>query len=93
MIENSFYDKTHTVFGHHDNSLLQWIFSIDHKRIAILYLIVMLFFFVIAISIGLTMRIELFYPGGQVLSADAYNQAFTLHGTIMIFLFISQILL
>lgn len=84
----SFYDETHTVFGHHDNKLLQWIFSIDHKRIAILYLIVMLFFFVIAVSVGVTMRLELFAPGQQFLEPDTYNQAFTLHGTIMIFLFV-----
>lgn len=90
MNENykSFYDETHTVFGHHNNKLLQWIFSIDHKRIAILYIIVMLFFFVIAICIGLTMRMELFFPGQQILTPDRYNQAFTLHGTIMIFLFV-----
>ena len=84
----SFYDETHTVFGHHHNKLLQWIFSIDHKRIAILYIIVMLCFFVFAISIGLTMRLELFFPGEQILTPDRYNQAFTLHGTIMIFLFV-----
>ena len=84
----SFYDETHTVFGHHHNKLLQWIFSIDHKRIAILYIIVMLCFFVLAISIGLTMRLELFFPGEQILTPDRYNQAFTLHGTIMIFLFV-----
>jgi len=86
--EKSFYDETHTVFGHHENTLLQWIFSIDHKRIAILYLIVMLFFFLIAMSIGFTMRLELFSPGKQFLEPDTYNQAFTLHGTIMIFLFV-----
>lgn len=86
--EKSFYEETHTVFGHHNNKILQWIFSIDHKRIAILYLIVMMFFFLIAISIGLTMRLELFNPGEQILSPNRYNQAFTLHGTIMIFLFI-----
>ncbi len=84
----SFYDETHTVFGHHENKLFQWIFSIDHKRIAILYIIVMFLFFIFAISIGLTMRLELFYPGEQFLSPDRYNQAFTLHGTIMIFLFV-----
>jgi cytochrome c oxidase subunit 1 len=86
--EKSFYDETHTAFGHHENTLLQWIFSIDHKRIAILYLIVMLFFFLIAMSIGFTMRLELFSPGKQFLEPDTYNQAFTLHGTIMIFLFV-----
>ncbi len=85
---NSFYSNTHTVFGHHENKLLQWIFSIDHKRIALLYLLVMMIFFIIAMSVALTMRLELFYPGEQILSPDQYNQAFTLHGTIMIFLFV-----
>lgn len=85
---NSFYHNTHTVFGHHENKILQWIFSIDHKRIAILYLVVMMSFFIVAIGVALTMRLELFYPGEQILTADQYNQAFTLHGTIMIFLFV-----
>ena len=90
MNENtpSFYHETHTVFGHHENKILQWIFSVDHKRIAILYLIVMIGFFLLAMSIGFTMRMELFAPGEQILTPDQYNQAFTLHGTIMIFLFV-----
>ncbi|PHR74388.1 MAG: cytochrome c oxidase subunit I [Arcobacter sp.] len=88
MTHKSFYDETHTVFGHHENKILQWIFSIDHKRIAILYMIVMFAFFAVALLVALTMRIELFFPGEQVLSPDQFNQAFTLHGVIMVFLFI-----
>jgi len=84
----SFYDETHTVFGHHKNKFLQWIFSIDHKRIGIMYAIVMFSFFAIAVLIGLAMRLELFSPGQQIMSAETYNQAFTLHGIIMIFIFI-----
>jgi len=86
--EKTFYDETHTVFGHHENKLFQWIFSIDHKRIALLYLLVMMIFFVIAILVALSMRIELFSVGQDIMSPDTYNQAFTLHGTIMIFLFV-----
>ena len=86
--EKTFYDETHTVFGHHKSKLFQWIFSIDHKRIAILYLIVMMSFFIVAILVALSMRIELFSVGKQIMEADTYNQAFTLHGTIMIFLFV-----
>ena len=52
LAKKSFYDETHTVFGHHESKLLQWIFSIDHKRIAILYLIVMMTFFIIAIFVA-----------------------------------------
>ncbi|WP_298753251.1 cbb3-type cytochrome c oxidase subunit I [uncultured Arcobacter sp.] len=88
LTQKSFYDETHTVFGHHDNKILQWIFSIDHKRIAILYLAVMMAFFVTAIFIALSMRMELFSPGQQIMDPNTYNQAFTLHGTIMIFLFV-----
>jgi len=84
----SFYQETHTVFGHHDNKFLQWIFSIDHKRIEIMYGIVMFSFFAIAVLIALSMRLELFYPGQQIMGPQTYNEAFTLHGIIMIFIFI-----
>ena len=84
----SFYEETHTVFGHHKNKFLQWIFSIDHKRIGLMYGIVMLTFFLVAVGTAMLMRAELFFPGGQLISPDTYNQAFTLHGVIMIFLFI-----
>lgn len=87
-VQKSFYDETHTVFGKHENKLFQWIFSIDHKRIAILYLIVMFSFFTVAMFTAFSMRLELFSPGQQIMDPDTYNQAFTLHGTIMIFLFV-----
>lgn len=87
-MSKSFLEETHTVFGHHKYGLLSWIFSIDHKRIAIMYLIAMMFFFCVAVFVGVTMRLELFSPGEQFIDPDTYNQAFTLHGVIMIFLFI-----
>lgn len=87
-MSKSFYDETHTIFGHHDNKFLQWIFTLDHKRIGLLYMAVMFMFFFIAVATAFTMRLELFYPGGQILEPDTYNQAFTLHGVIMIFLFV-----
>ena len=88
MKTKSFYDETHTVFGHHDSKILQWIFTLDHKRIGLLYMAVMFSFFFVAVATALTMRLELFSPGGQFLEPDTYNQAFTLHGVIMIFLFV-----
>lgn len=84
----SFYDKTHTVFGHHNSKILQWIFSIDHKRISLLYLFVMLGFFLVALCLALSMRLELLSPGQDIMSPGRYNQVFTMHGVIMIFLFI-----
>ncbi|PCJ16759.1 MAG: cytochrome c oxidase subunit I [Candidatus Cloacimonadota bacterium] len=66
--------------------VLSWIFSTDHKRVGILYLITMTIFFAIGIGLGLTIRLELFLPGEQFISARVYNSVFTMHGVIMIFL-------
>ncbi len=68
--------------------LLGWLTTTDHKRIGILYLISSLSFFVVAGIFALLMRTELARPGTQILSPRAYDQVFTEHGTLMIFLFI-----
>jgi len=68
--------------------LASWIFSTDHKRIGILYLCSVLSFFLVGVSLGLAIRLELFAPGETIVSAQTYNSLFTLHGVIMIFLFI-----
>ncbi|MHB8880512.1 MAG: cytochrome c oxidase subunit I [Thermodesulfovibrionales bacterium] len=65
-----------------------WIFSTDHKRIGLLYLFSLLFFFCIGATFGLLMRLELIAPGKTIVEASTYNSFFTLHGVIMIFLFI-----
>ena len=62
-----------------------WILSTDHKRIGILYLVSVLTFFVIAVGIGVLMRINMI-PGMKIMSAQQYNAMFTLHGIIQIFL-------
>ncbi len=68
--------------------ILGWIFSTDHKRIGILYMILILGFFLVALCIGLLMRLELLLPGPTIVQPNTYNALFTLHGVIMIFLFI-----
>ena len=65
-----------------------WIFSTDHKRIGLLYLMAMLFFFSIGVSFGVLMRLELLTPGRTIMDPQTYNSLFTLHGIIMIFLFV-----
>ncbi|GMU85353.1 MAG: cytochrome c oxidase subunit 1 [Ignavibacteriales bacterium] len=65
-----------------------WIFSTDHKRIGLLYLVSMLFFFTIGVTFGFLMRLELLTPGKTIIDPQTYNSFFTLHGIIMIFLFI-----
>ncbi len=72
--------------------LLSWLTTTDHKRIGILYIINSLAFFVIAGIFALLMRTELARPGQQLLSPRAYDQVFTEHGTLMIFLFIFPML-
>lgn len=68
--------------------ILNWILSTDHKKIGILYLIAMLTFFSVGVTFGFLMRLELISPGKTIMEPQTYNQLFTLHGVIMIFLFI-----
>ncbi|MEJ2103842.1 MAG: cytochrome c oxidase subunit I [Ignavibacteriaceae bacterium] len=68
--------------------ILGWILSTDHKRIGILYLISLSFFFLVGVTFGFLMRLELLTPGRTIMDAQTYNSIFTLHGVIMIFLFV-----
>src|SRR2546426_12556686 len=72
--------------------LLDWLTTTDHKKIGILYLINSFAFFFIGGIFALLMRTELAKPGFQIFHPHAYNQLFTLHGTLMIFLFIFPVL-
>ncbi len=65
-----------------------WIFSTDHKRIGLLYLTCMLTFFAVAVAMGFLMRLELIAPGRTIMGPETYNAVYTLHGVIMIFLFV-----
>lgn len=66
--------------------LMSWLTTVDHKRIGVLYLITALVFFVIGGLEAFLIRAQLAVPNGTVLSADMYNQLFTMHGTTMVFL-------
>lgn len=68
--------------------LLGWIFSTDHKRIGILYLVSMITFFAVGVTLAFIMKLEMLTPGKDVVDPQTYNTLFTLHGMIMIFLFI-----
>lgn len=70
------------------SGIFSWIFTTDHKRIGILYLVSVMTFFVVAMGLGLVMRLELIAPGPTIIDAPTYNTVFTLHGVIMVFLFI-----
>ena len=68
--------------------ILGWILSTDHKRIGLLYLSAVIVFFVAAMTLGVLMRLEMLTPGETIMRPQTYNSLFTLHGVIMIFLFI-----
>src|SRR5213593_1156047 len=72
--------------------LLVWLTTTDHKKIGILYLVNSFSFFTVGGIFALLMRTELARPGQQLIGAHAYNELFTLHGTLMIFLVIFPIL-
>jgi cytochrome c oxidase subunit 1 len=71
-----------------EGGLLSWLTTIDHKRIGVLYGLTSLAFMGVAGIEALLMRIQLARPDNHFLSADVYNQFFTMHGTTMIFLVI-----
>ena len=86
--------KAHAPVGHHDvdylhdGSLLSWLTTVDHKKLGVMYLWSILFMFFLGGVFALLVRLELFAPGHTIMDAESYNKAFTLHGAIMVFLFI-----
>lgn len=65
-----------------------WLFTVDHKRIGVMYLYSIMTAFFIGGVFAILLRLELLSPEKVIVDADTYNQFFTLHGAIMIFLFI-----
>ena len=68
--------------------LKSWLLTLDHKRIAILYLLTTTFFFIIGGSAAALIRMELLTPPGDLMSSDTYNRMFSIHGIIMVFFFL-----
>ena len=71
-----------------ENGLLSWLLTGDHKRIATLYLISITVFFFIGGALAGLIRLELLTPQSDLVAADTYNKLFTMHGVIMVFLFL-----
>lgn len=92
MPENATPDPIPSFFVTTDDSRFKgiwaWLLTTDHKRIALLYMGAVFTWFIIAAILGLLVRIELMSPQKIIMDAATYNAAFTLHGVIMIFLFI-----
>ncbi|MGA2002161.1 MAG: cytochrome c oxidase subunit I [Terriglobales bacterium] len=68
--------------------LKSWLLTRDHKRIALLYLLSITFFFFVGGFFALLIRLELLTPAGDLVQSDTYNKLFTMHGMSMIFFFL-----
>ncbi|MEZ5331821.1 MAG: cytochrome c oxidase subunit I [Thermoanaerobaculia bacterium] len=71
-----------------DYGIRSWLFTKDHKRIALLYLITVTVFFALGGLMAVLIRLELATPAGDLVQSDTYNRLFTMHGVLMIFLFL-----
>src|SRR5271170_1808203 len=65
-----------------------WLFTTDHKRIALLYLASITLMFFVGGAFAVLMRLHLIEPQGALVEPDTYNKLFTMHGVIMIFFFL-----
>src|SRR3954469_1039341 len=74
------------------SALYEWVTTTDHKKIGILYLVNSLVFFGLGGILALVVRTELAQPGLQFIDEAFYNQAFTMHASFMLFLFVIPIL-
>src|SRR3954453_16741414 len=70
------------------HTIKSWLFTLDHKRIGILYLITISFFFVVGGLMAMLVRLELLTPQGDLMQAETYNKVFTMHGVYMVFFFL-----
>src|SRR5438552_659163 len=75
-------------FLHVTKGFKSWAFTLDHKRIGVMYLCGILFSLILGGTFALLLRTELWSPGKTIVGADTYNQFFTLHGSVMVFLVI-----
>ncbi len=76
----------HDAYAGEQSGLWSWLTTVDHKRIGTLYLYTALCFFIVGGIEAVLIRMQLQQPNGTLLSAETYNQLFTMHGTTMIFL-------
>ncbi len=72
----------------HSRGFLSWIVTLDHKRIGVMYFAATFFSMLLGGVFALLVRTELLTPGKTIMEHDTYNKMFTLHGAVMVFLFI-----
>src|SRR6476659_569473 len=69
----------------HQSTLASWLLTKDHKRIGLMYMVVVTIAFIIGAFFAALIRAELATPAGDLLSSDVYNRVFTMHGVAMVF--------
>ena len=69
-----------------------WLLTRDHKRIALLYLAAVTFFFFIGGAFAVLIRLELATPAGDLVTDETYNKLFTMHGVMMVFFFLIPVI-
>jgi len=79
---------TRTNYLNVNYGIKSWLLTVDHKRIAILYLASVTVMFMLGGVFALAIRLELLTPGPDMVQADTYNKLFTMHGIAMIFFFL-----
>jgi cytochrome c oxidase subunit I len=67
-----------------DRGVWSWLFTLDHKRIGIMYFATVLVTFLLGGIFAMAVRLELLTPEPTIMSANTYNRMFTLHGVVMI---------
>src|SRR5437762_4892633 len=69
-----------------------WLLTRDHKRVALLCLAAVTFFFFVGGAFAVLIRLELATPAGDLVSDETYNKLFTMHGVIMVFFFLIPVI-
>ncbi len=73
-------------------SARSWLLTTDHKRIAVLYLLTITFFFAVGGVAATIIRLELLTPAGDLVQSETYNKLFSIHGIIMVFFFLLPVI-
>ena len=69
----------------HQSTVASWLLTKDHKRIGLMYMVVVTIAFIIGAFFAAMIRMELATPAGDLVSSDVYNRVFTMHGVAMVF--------
>ncbi|MBZ5564462.1 MAG: cbb3-type cytochrome c oxidase subunit I, partial [Acidobacteriia bacterium] len=85
-VENPVESRVHYLNANY--GIRSWLFTTDHKRIALLYLVSITFFFMIGGAAAVLMRLNLIEPQGAIVQPETYNKLFSMHGIIMVFFFL-----